>query len=178
MSAADLGPRICVMGPSNSGKSTLASAIGHAFALPVIHLDQLFHQPGTDWQPRPQGEFIALHEQAIAGDQWVMDGNYSVCLSRRLQRATGFILVDTPTAISLFRYLRRSWIEQNRHGGLAGSRNTVQWEMIRHIVVATRANRVRYARIFNDIGLPKIRMTSAHAVRAFCRESGVVFPPG
>ena len=44
----DLGPRICIMGPSNSGKSTLADAIARACDLPVVHLDQLHHLPGTD----------------------------------------------------------------------------------------------------------------------------------
>ncbi|WP_459623901.1 P-loop NTPase family protein [Burkholderia sp. 3C] len=162
------------MGPSNSGKSTLAGAIGRSFALPVIHLDQLFHQPDTHWQPRPQREFIALHDRAIAEDNWVMEGNYSVCLPQRLQRATGFILIDTPTAISLLRYLRRTLFERDRPGALAGAEDKVRWEMVRHIAVTTRANRARYAEMFNDIGLPKVRMTSAHAVRTFCRESGVI----
>lgn len=53
MRLEDLGQRICILGPSNSGKSTLASAIGRKCGLTVIHLDQLYHRPGTDWEPRP-----------------------------------------------------------------------------------------------------------------------------
>ncbi len=37
ISLEDLGPRICIMGPSNSGKSTLATAISHHTALPACH---------------------------------------------------------------------------------------------------------------------------------------------
>jgi len=84
----DLGPRICVMGPSNSGKSTLATAIGRARSLTPIHLDLLFHLPNTDWQPRTDEEFIALHDEALSGASWVIDGNYSTCLPQRLARAT------------------------------------------------------------------------------------------
>lgn len=73
----DLGPRLCILGPSNSGKSTLADAIGRARDLPVVHLDQLYHLPHTDWQPRPTVEFIALHDAAIQAPRWVLDGNYS-----------------------------------------------------------------------------------------------------
>jgi adenylate kinase family enzyme len=60
----ELGPRICIMGPSNSGKSTLANAIGQASSLVPIHLDQLYHYPQTDWLPRPEAEFVALHDHA------------------------------------------------------------------------------------------------------------------
>ncbi|WP_313442401.1 hypothetical protein [Brevundimonas sp.] len=46
LTLAELGPRICIMGPSNSGKSTLAVAIGDAKGLEVVHLDRLRHLEG------------------------------------------------------------------------------------------------------------------------------------
>src|ERR1700712_974446 len=101
---SQLGERICVMGPSNSGKSTLADAIARKLALRAVHLDQLYHLPKTNWQVRPEEQFLPLHEEAISGARWVIDGNYSKCLSQRLQRATGIILLDVSTAASLFRY--------------------------------------------------------------------------
>ena len=75
MTLNELGTRICIMGPSNSGKSTLAEAIAKVRGLQVVHLDQLHHLPHTDWVPRPPAEFAALHDAAIAGDRWVMDGH-------------------------------------------------------------------------------------------------------
>lgn len=102
----ELGERICILGPSNSGKSTLATAIARRRGLPAVHLDQLFHLPRTDWQPRPEAEFLALHDQAIRQPRWVMDGNYTRCLGRRLKRATGLVLLDVPMAVSLLRYVR------------------------------------------------------------------------
>ncbi|CEJ49256.1 conserved hypothetical protein [Xanthomonas citri pv. bilvae] len=62
MKLDDLGPRICILGPSNSGKSTLAQARG---CVPV-HLDRLHHLPNTAWIPRPRQDFMALHCAAIA----------------------------------------------------------------------------------------------------------------
>lgn len=115
------------MGPSSSGKSTLAEAIGRARDLPVIHLDQLHHEPHTDWQPRPEAEFIALHDKALKGESWVMEGNYSRCLPQRLARATGFILLDASTMVSLGRYLRRCWFQRQRAGGLEGGQDSVKW---------------------------------------------------
>lgn len=174
MTLDGLGPRICIMGPSNSGKSTLADAIGRTRGLEVVHLDLLYHLPDTDWRPRPEPEFIALHDAAITGERWVMDGNYSRCLSQRLARATGLILLDVSTATSLARYARRTLLEgQGRKGALAGGRDSLKWSMIRHIAVRTRDNRHRYAALFETLDLPRVRLASRRAVSAFWREAGL-----
>ncbi|MGI4744501.1 MAG: AAA family ATPase [Janthinobacterium lividum] len=167
MTLDDLGSRICIMGPSNSGKSTLAEAIGRSRGLSPVHLDRLYHLPNTDWQPRPEAEFIALHDRAILAPHWVMDGNYSRCLPQRLKHATGFILLDVPTTTSLLRYLRRSWFEGIRCGALEGGRDSAKWDMIRHIAVTTRANRKRYKEMFDCISLPKVELATPRELTVF-----------
>ena len=169
MTLDDLGPRICIMGPSNSGKSTLATAIAGARDLQIIHLDQLYHRPDTDWEPRPTNEFIALHDKALSAERWIMDGNYSRCLPQRLARATGLILLDASTAVSLYRYFRRCWFERGRLGGLQGGRDSVKWSMIRHIAITTPASRKGYQALFEEINLPKIRLSTPAALAAFYR---------
>jgi len=173
MTLDELGTRICIMGPSNSGKSTLAEAIGRARSLEAVHLDQLHHLPHTDWVPRPPDEAAALHDKAITGDRWVIEGNYSRLLPQRLERATGFILLDVPTTTSLYRYVRRCWFERDRRGALEGGRDSVKWDMIRHIVVDTRANRTGYRDIIDSIGLPKRHIRSAKALADFYRANGL-----
>lgn len=173
MTLEDLGTRICIMGPSNSGKSTLADAIGRAKGLQIVHLDQLYHLPQTDWVPRPPNEFAALHDRAIIGDRWVSDGNYTRLLPQRLERATGFILLDVPTTTSLYRYVRRCWFERDRRGALEGGRDSVKWKMIRHIAFTTRANRTRYRDMFDVIILPRVKIVSTTALAAFYRTNGL-----
>ena len=53
MTLDELGPRVCIMGPPCSGKSTLADAIARSRGQEAVHLDRLHHLPGTDWVPRP-----------------------------------------------------------------------------------------------------------------------------
>jgi hypothetical protein len=168
-----LGPRLCIMGPSNSGKSTLACAIAAARGLPVVHLDRLYHLPDTDWTPRPAEDFVALHDAAIAGPRWIMEGNYSRCLPQRLARATGLILLDMSAGLSLARYLRRSLLGTGRVGGLSGGRDRVTWRMIRHIAVVTPGNRARYRRMFDGLDLPKLALPSRRAIAAFYRSEGL-----
>ena len=114
----ELGDRICIMGPSNSGKSTLADAIARKNQTQAIHLDLLHHLAGTDWVPRPFADFKRLHDTAIKAERWVVDGNYSKLLPQRLAGATGFILLDICTPLSLFRYTRRSLGHRGRIGAL------------------------------------------------------------
>jgi adenylate kinase family enzyme len=168
----ELGPRICILGPSNSGKSTLAAAIGRVRGRPPIHLDQLFHLPNTNWAPRPEEDFIALHDAAITGEGWVMEGN-SRCMKQRFARATGIILLDSSTPVSLFRYRRRSWFERNRHGALAGGKDSVKWLMIRYIVVANRAGRRRAKIRLDDTALPQIRLMTPRDIDGFYRAEGL-----
>jgi len=169
----DLGPRICILGPSNSGKSTLAMAIARKRGLPVIHLDQLYHQPHTDWQPRSEAEFRRLHEQAIQQEQWVMEGNYTRILPRRLERATGFILLDVSMVLSLFRYFRRTWFERDRAGALEGGQDTVKWRMIRHNTIVTLRSRRRYADIYEHVSLPKVKLMTKGELKRFYRTEGL-----
>ncbi|WP_421914636.1 AAA family ATPase [Mesorhizobium sp.] len=165
MNLSDLGDRICILGPSNSGKSTLADAIARKRDLKVVHLDQLHHLPNTDWEARPTDEFIALHDAAIANPRWVMDGNYSVCMPQRFRRATGLILLDISTAASLLRYFRRTLFENERRGGLEGGRDSIKWDMIHHIAAIQPRNRERYRAMFRQLDLPKLQLSSAPAIK-------------
>lgn len=169
----ELGDRICIMGPSASGKSTLADAIARKNLAQAIHLDVFHHLPGTDWEPRPFADFQRLHDAAIQMPRWVMDGNYSQLLPQRLERATGFILLDISTPLSLMRYVRRRVFRRGRIGGLEGEQDSIKWEMLRHIAVTTRENRKRYAELQRTIEIPKVYLSSARQIEACYLEWGL-----
>jgi len=170
---ADLGDRICIMGPSNAGKSTLAVAIGAARSLPVVHLDVLRHIPGSQWVERDPDEFGRLHDAAIEGDRWVSEGNYSRWLPQRLARATGLIVLDVSTPTSMARYLRRTLFERNRHGGLDGVTERLNLDMIRWIAGGSRTNRAGYREHVQTAGIPAILLPTRDALRRFYEEEGL-----
>jgi adenylate kinase family enzyme len=66
--------RVSVVGNSGSGKTTLAAAIAAALGVPHLELDSVFHQP--DWTELPLAEFRASVTAVVAGERWVVDGNY------------------------------------------------------------------------------------------------------
>jgi adenylate kinase family enzyme len=170
MRLSELGERICILGPSNSGKSTLVEAIARKRGLKAIHLDQLHHLPSTDWKPRPEADFLAMHDEVIAGNQWVIDGNYSKCFPQRFQRATGVILLDISTVASLFRYVRRTVIGGARAGALEGGQDSLKMGMIHHLAVVTPRSRNRYADVYRQLDVPKVYLSSIRAIDACYRD--------
>ena len=161
-----LGPRIVVAGPSNAGKSTLTSALAEKIGAEPIYLDVLHHQPGTDWQPRPAEEFDALHSAAIAGERWIMDGNYSRLMAPRLARTTGIIWLDLPPLGCLLRYIKRSYFQNKRHGRVDGNPETVNWEMINHILRVQPSQRGAMGERFTVSRLPLLHLRSIGEVQA------------
>lgn len=169
----ELGDRICIMGPSNSGKSTLADAIARKNRAQAIHLDVLHHLPGTDWEPRPFADFQRLHDAAIETPRWVIDGNYSQLLPQRLERATALILLDISTPLSLLRYIRRCLFRRGQIGSLEGGKDSVKWQILKHIAITTGKNRKRYAELQRTVELPKVYLSSARQIEACYLEWGL-----
>lgn len=98
--------RIVVVGTSCSGKTTFARKLAHVLGLTHIELDAIHWQP--NWCPRPLEEFRALVETAIAGESWVVDGNYSKVRNLVWKRATHIIWLNLPFYLVLGRALRRT----------------------------------------------------------------------
>lgn len=173
----DLGPRIALLGPSNAGKSTLALALGEKLGYPVTHLDQLNHTPHTDWVPRPKAEFAALHEQAILGESWVIEGNYSRLVPRRFERATGAILITSNAWLRLGRYVRRTLGKtSDRAGTVEGAPEYIKWEMVDWILFKTPANAKRYAEMIRQTQLPAVFSNDRHALNDLYRVWGLARP--
>ena len=64
-----------VIGLSGSGKSTLAGQLAEILDCPHIELDALHWGPG--WTPVPLELFRERTAQALGGEAWTTDGNYS-----------------------------------------------------------------------------------------------------
>lgn len=167
-----------MIGQSGAGKSTLAAAIGAGLDLPVTHLDQLRHLPGTQWELRPDDEFAALHANAVCVDRWVIEGNYSLLWTERFERASGLILLDLSTPRSLVEYLRRTGGRGPRIGGLDGTTDVLSRQMVAFIVRRTRANRRRRRDLFDSVDLPKLLLSGRPALRDFYEQEGLRRPLG
>ena len=98
--------RVLVIGPGGAGKSTLAQRLGEILSLEGIHLDKFYWRAG--WIEPPKEDWLATIEQLLARDAWVMDGNYSGTLERRLEAADTVVFLDLPRTTCVWRVIKRA----------------------------------------------------------------------
>ncbi len=98
--------RILVIGCAGAGKSTFSRQLHQLTGLPLIHLDQLFWQPG--WIPTERPVFREKMLTELQKEAWIMDGNFDSTLSLRAQYADLIIWLDFPRHICFPRVLKRA----------------------------------------------------------------------
>lgn len=97
--------RVLIIGPCGSGKSTLARELAPRMGLPLVHMDQLGWQAG--WVETEKAELHARLADAVAQDEWLIEGNYGSTLAPWLERADTVIYLDFPIRLCLWRLVKR-----------------------------------------------------------------------
>jgi adenylate kinase family enzyme len=97
--------RIIITGTTGSGKTTLARQLAEQLAIPHIELDALYWEP--NWTPASTEVFRQRVAQALSGETWVADGNYSSARDLIWGRAELLIWLDYPLLLILWRLLKR-----------------------------------------------------------------------
>jgi adenylate kinase family enzyme len=98
--------KILIIGSSGAGKSTFARRLHRAIGLPLIHLDRLYWKP--NWvETTDKSEWKRTIENALRGDAWILDGNYSGTLEMRLEKCDAVIFLDLPRLLCIYRILKR-----------------------------------------------------------------------
>src|SRR5207244_13231593 len=98
--------RLVVVGTSGSGKTTLAREIARRLALPHVELDAVHW--GPDWTEPPVELFRQRAQEALQGDRWVADGNYSKVRDVVWGRAEVLVWLDYALPLVMWRLVRRT----------------------------------------------------------------------
>ena len=94
--------RIIVLGPSGTGKTTLARKLGEKLNIPYLHLDSVYWK--KDWQNIDKQEFdLYMRRYLTDNRRFVIDGNYrnNKHFKYRLDLATTIIFLDYGTKKAL-----------------------------------------------------------------------------
>jgi adenylate kinase family enzyme len=98
--------RVAVVGTTGSGKSTLAERLAARIGGAFVDLDAL--NWGPDWTPAPLPIIREQLSAALAGDCWVVAGNYSKVRDIVWSRPDTLIWLDYPLPLTLWRLFRRT----------------------------------------------------------------------
>ena len=99
MEKPSIGNRIIVLGCPGSGKSTFARALAARTGLPLIHLDSVWWR--ADGSHISRDEFDRALAELLAGEKWIMDGDYSRTYEVRLRAADTVIFLDYPEDVCM-----------------------------------------------------------------------------
>ena len=101
------GKRICVIGTSGSGKTTMAKQLAKHMGVPHVELDALHW--GPNWTEEPDEVFRERADRALRGDSWTLDGNYQAVRDIVWSRADTLVWLDFSLALILWRLTRRTF---------------------------------------------------------------------
>jgi adenylate kinase family enzyme len=174
--------RVSVVGTSGAGKSTLAAGLARVLDADLLELDSVFHQPG--WVPLAREEFRRRVAAAVAGERWVIDGNYTSQVKDLVwARADTVVWLDLPRRTVMRRIIWRSFQRAARrvelwNGNRERWRNffsldkeesVIAWAWQTH--AATRAKLEAARADQGNSHLEFVRLTSPAAVRRFLRSA-------
>ena len=155
--------RVAVVGTSCSGKTTLARTIADATGIIHIELDGVYW--GPDWTPMPIHEFREAVEPEVAGDDWIIDGNYSKVRDIVLARATHLVWLNLPFLTVFWRAVSRTLKRVLTQEELfSGNRETLrlaffQGDSIPCWVIRTHHRRIReYRGLIDDGHYPHLKV--------------------
>lgn len=119
-----------IIGNSGSGKTWLAKRLAGNTDAAIIHLDELFWQPGGFEQKRSLSEVEQLIAQSKQGSSWIVEGVFGELAERYFDQADMLIWLDLPWDLCKARLLARS-AERKLHMGReqseTGLAKLVEW---------------------------------------------------
>ena len=98
--------RVNVIGTSGSRKSSFAKQLPGTLRIPYLEMDRLYWKPNCQ-EPNDE-EFFSILEQALTGDAWVLDGNYTQTTHIKWPRANLVVWIDYSFPLTLYRVIKRS----------------------------------------------------------------------
>src|SRR5579859_3838994 len=156
MEAPPLGPRVCVIGTSGAGKTTLSLRLAALLGAEHVELDAFQHGPG--WTQATPEELRERTLAALRGERWVCDGNYGAVRQLVWERATDVVWLDYGLWTVMHRVVRRSllraidrrplWNGNREHWrDLVSAEHPIRWAWRTH-----RGRRVRLSAILESWG--------------------------
>lgn len=98
--------KIVIIGCPGVGKTTFSRELAKRTNLPLIHLDYYYHDLPKDYENNKDAWRSQVHD-LVAGDTWIIEGNYKSTFDIRLPAADTIIYLDYPRRVAILRAIKR-----------------------------------------------------------------------
>jgi adenylate kinase family enzyme len=149
--------KVLVLGCPGAGKSTFSRQLGEIMDIPVIHLDALYWKAG--WIQVGEHEFDSIiDELLVKHDSFIMDGNYSRTLDKRLALSDTIYFIDFSRYLCLYRVLKRRIQNHRRTRSdmTEGCPEKIDWEFIKWIWSYKKRSRSKILKVLGEAQQNKV----------------------
>lgn len=149
--------RVCIIGGSGTGKTTLANNLGKQLNLPVYHIDGINYL--QNWEERDRTERDNIILQKANEEKWIIDGNYFSTLRQRIEKSDYIIYLDYPSTVQLKGVLRRFIkLHGKEKQEIPGCKEKMSWEFFWWVANWRKNKRQKIIEILKEIDNDKIHI--------------------
>lgn len=122
--------RVIIVGNCGSGKTWVANKLAQIAESRVIHLDDIYWEPGSFDKERSPEAIDTMIEASKFSDSWIVEGVFGELAERFIERAETLIWLDIDWATCRERLLKRdseSTKHMNRTQSAEGLDDLIEW---------------------------------------------------
>ena len=163
--------RVMIIGCGGAGKSTLARKLGEKTGLPVVHLDQIWWEPGN-WQHLQKPEFDVRLMVELEKPRWILDGNFDRTMAERIRYCDTVIYLDFSRFACLMGVAKRILTTYGtvRPDMGEGCPERIDWEFLQWVWNFNKNKREKNYRLLNETeSIEKIVLKNRRAVKRFLK---------
>ncbi|HDD54927.1 MAG TPA: adenylate kinase [Chloroflexi bacterium] len=161
--------RVNVIGTSGSGKTTFGRQLAEILNIPFIEMDAIFW--GPNWKPLGDKVLFSRLAEALEGDRWVLDGNYSRTTPIKWQQVEVVLWLDFSFPRTLWQAVSRAiqrLISKEELWPGTGNRETLQMLFSKESIVLWTITSYRRKRknIIRMMAAPEFQHIRFHRLRS------------
>lgn len=149
--------RVCIIGGSGTGKTTLSNNLSRELNLPIYHIDGINHL--ADWKKRDESERDRIILEKVEEPRWIIDGTYRSTLQQRLEKADYIIYLDYSSFAQvrgvMKRFIRNHGKEKEE---IPGCKEQMTWKFFWFVVNWRKTRRAEIIEKINKVDSSKVHV--------------------